>query len=462
MLVGGAGNDTLSGCLGADTMIGGTGNDTYTVDNAADVVTENPNEGNDTVVTSVNYALGAELENLTGSSAIGLALDGNDLDNRITSGAGNDSMVGGTGNDTYVVDNALDVVSENAGEGTDTVWRGSTTRSPRGPRSRRCGSTPRLGLAHRQRLSHSTRGRRRQRHAERRRRRRHAERRRRCRRHEPAAPATTPTSSTTRRHGDEAPAAAPTPCSPPSATRSPPVPRSSSCGRRALRPHPDRQHVLPYDRRRRGQRLAVRRRWRRCADRRRRQRHSGRRRRQRHADRQCGQRRLQLRRALRSRHHQRLCRRIAGSQDLVDISALGITATNFATSVTIAAGAGVPRWLRSAPTRSRLRIPRSPTSPRATSSWHPDVRSIGPPARSPASADPHRPIVAIVTVTRPPRPKVDTSAVPSDDARTPKSLVLPAPRQLLSETRQSETTHAACRAQMHERGAHDARTSPIS
>ena len=45
-------------------------------------------------------------------------LAGND---RLDGGAGADHMLGGTGNDTYVVDNAGDVVDETDGDGTDTV-----------------------------------------------------------------------------------------------------------------------------------------------------------------------------------------------------------------------------------------------------------------------------------------------------------------------------------------------------
>jgi len=130
VLTGNAADNTLDGGVGADTMAGGAGNDTYIVDAAADVVSENANEGYDLVQSAVTYALADNVENLslTGSSSIdatGNALDntlvGNSGNNVLDGGAGNDTMTGGTGDDTYVVDSSGDTVSENAGEGIDTV-----------------------------------------------------------------------------------------------------------------------------------------------------------------------------------------------------------------------------------------------------------------------------------------------------------------------------------------------------
>ncbi|KWT65078.1 MULTISPECIES: calcium-binding protein [unclassified Variovorax] len=137
-LVGGAGNDTLDGgYLNRDILLGGTGNDTYVVDDL-DQVTELDGEGDDTVRTSYTYTLGANLENLTllgtsanngtgnglnnvliGNSATNI-LSGGAGDDTLDGGAGNDALNGGVGNDIYVVDSG-DVVTENAGEGTDTV-----------------------------------------------------------------------------------------------------------------------------------------------------------------------------------------------------------------------------------------------------------------------------------------------------------------------------------------------------
>jgi Ca2+-binding RTX toxin-like protein len=57
------------------------------------------------------------LSGLGGNDTL-IAADGNDI---LDGGTGRDTMAGGMGNDTYVVDNTGDVVTENAGEGTDTV-----------------------------------------------------------------------------------------------------------------------------------------------------------------------------------------------------------------------------------------------------------------------------------------------------------------------------------------------------
>ena len=131
-LSGGDGNDSLVGGGGADTLIGGAGDDIYAVERCRDVIIENAGEGNDTVKSSVSYALGAGVEvetaRLIGTSNINLTgneihqvLIGNTGNNVLDGGGGGDRMKGGSGDDTYIVRSAADTIVEVAGEGDDTV-----------------------------------------------------------------------------------------------------------------------------------------------------------------------------------------------------------------------------------------------------------------------------------------------------------------------------------------------------
>ena len=108
-LTGNAGYDTLNGAAGADTLRGGLGNDLYMIDNTSDSVTENANEGIDTVQSTLTYTLGANLENLTLSGTTAIHGTGNTLDNiligntaanTLTGNAGHDTLNGGAGADT--------------------------------------------------------------------------------------------------------------------------------------------------------------------------------------------------------------------------------------------------------------------------------------------------------------------------------------------------------------------------
>lgn len=128
-LDGGAGDDTLDGGTGIDTLLGGLGDDLYLVDNIADKVQELLNSGLDTVKSTVDYVLQDNLEvlELLGSavSGTGNALDnlikGTDGNNLLNGGAGVDELIGGLGDDTYLVDNLADKVSEALNAGIDTI-----------------------------------------------------------------------------------------------------------------------------------------------------------------------------------------------------------------------------------------------------------------------------------------------------------------------------------------------------
>ncbi len=180
-LLGGTGTNTLNGGAGDDTLVnsggeidsltGGTGNDVYGIYNSATTITENAGEGTDTIWSAVTYTMAANVENMylvgsvngTGNSSDNTIIgygsgnntiyggDGNDTlyggdgNDTLYAGAGNDtlygdagddlldssgggidSLTGGTGNDVYSIYNSATTITENASEGTDTIWSAVT------------------------------------------------------------------------------------------------------------------------------------------------------------------------------------------------------------------------------------------------------------------------------------------------------------------------------------------------
>lgn len=129
-----SGADVLIGGTGRETLAGGKGNDTYYVNGANNLIVERPNEGFDTVLSSVSYTLDANAHvermalvdpagtplNLTGN---GLAqeLIGNAGANKLDGGGGADVMKGLGGNDIYYVDDAGDLIIEAPGDTGDRV-----------------------------------------------------------------------------------------------------------------------------------------------------------------------------------------------------------------------------------------------------------------------------------------------------------------------------------------------------
>ncbi len=136
---------TLDGGAGTDTLIGGSGNDTFVVDSASDVIIDTTTTDSDSIVFNgsggYDLAQGVQIDALSTTTDSGVYLVGNEFSQTITGGDGNDVLngdggfsgnadvlIGGEGDDVYRVWNnsangaTADTVTENAGEGFDTVY----------------------------------------------------------------------------------------------------------------------------------------------------------------------------------------------------------------------------------------------------------------------------------------------------------------------------------------------------
>jgi Ca2+-binding RTX toxin-like protein len=128
-----------------NALVGGPEDDTFVVDNTLDTVTESPNQGTDTIQSSVSYTLPTNVENLTLTGYLNLNATGNALDNVLTGNRGNnvlhsdtdalhgdtgaDTLIGGAGDDRYTI-NDDDTVVEAADEGIDWVMAGASYTLP--------------------------------------------------------------------------------------------------------------------------------------------------------------------------------------------------------------------------------------------------------------------------------------------------------------------------------------------
>ena len=140
------GNDEIKGGGGADTISGGSGTDTanYTDSSAGVFVNLLSGDGHngtaegDTLFSIENLIGSGHDDDLIGNDGVNAiqGLDGDDTlkgfggndtlrgddgNDFISGGDGADIMMGNFGNDTYIVDDLGDVVSELAGQGIDTV-----------------------------------------------------------------------------------------------------------------------------------------------------------------------------------------------------------------------------------------------------------------------------------------------------------------------------------------------------
>lgn len=116
-----AGPSSVDDNGGGDLLIGSNGDNTFIVRDPSDVVRVGGGlSGTKSVTAFTSYTLPSNVQNLTSSGALNYAV-GNALDNLIKVGNDGETLYGGPGNDVLVGGFANDTFIVKAGEGNDVI-----------------------------------------------------------------------------------------------------------------------------------------------------------------------------------------------------------------------------------------------------------------------------------------------------------------------------------------------------
>ena len=130
-LVGTPGPDLIDGKAGLDQMKGGAGDDTYVLDRSTDKVLENADAGIDTIlILSSGFNISPNVENITLIGPGPQTINGNALNNILTSNNFGSKLSGGDGNDILIAGSGADILT--GGAGTDIFRFASATPTSAG------------------------------------------------------------------------------------------------------------------------------------------------------------------------------------------------------------------------------------------------------------------------------------------------------------------------------------------